>query len=87
VNRVDPGCKFDTNRKFVNGLDRLVSNGIENFGRRRDRHAACYLKSASAVRYYGKGAVIVLGSRAAGKRASRLRGALFFFPPDIFPPR
>ena len=41
-----------------------------------------------AVRYYGKGAVIVLGSRAGhGKRASRLRGALFFFPPDIFPPR
>jgi hypothetical protein len=42
------------------------------------------LTTALAVRYYGKGAVIVLGSRAAGKRASRLRGALFFFPPDIF---
>ena len=26
--------------------------------------------------------MIVLGSRAAGKRASRLRGALFFCPPD-----
>jgi hypothetical protein len=29
--------------------------------------------------------VIVLGSRAAGKRASRFRGALFFFPPEFFP--
>ena len=54
---------------------------IANFRWSDQRHAACYRKDALAVRYYGKGAVIVLGSRTAGKRVSRPRDALFFFPP------
>ena len=45
------------------------------------RRAACYLLNmgTSPVRYYGKGAVIVLGSRAAGIRASRVNAVPFSF--------